>query len=95
MRTHPRQTWLIPLLAAPLSQVALSPCCTSEVLTWLAPNRDLAASNGTRGLTDDEAWLFLQFSHDYVGLAGAVLGSHLSLRNCLQNAIGHQTLSRP
>ncbi len=90
MRTHPRQTWLIPLLAVPLSNVALSPCCAPDVLNWCTPQCDpaamrrdadaiaalagaVAASNGTRGLTDEEAWLLLQFSHDYIGLGRAVL----------------------
>jgi hypothetical protein len=90
MRTHPRQTWLVPLLAVPLSHVALSASCTPEVLDRCVPTRDhaamrrdaaiiaataaaVAASNGTRGLTDDEAWLFLQFSHDYVGIGQAIL----------------------
>ena len=57
--------------------MALSSCCTRNVLHWCAPNRDLAemreeaativalagavaASNGARGLTDDEAWLLLR-----------------------------------
>lgn len=90
MRTHPRQAWLVPLLAVPLSQLALSPCCPSDVLDWCVPGHDLAAlrraaadveaaasavaaSNRSRGLTAEEAWLLLQFSHDYVGLGYAIL----------------------
>ena len=90
MRTHPRQTWLLPLLAVPLSHVALSPSCTSDVLDWCVPTRDhaamrrdaaaisalaaaVAASDGTRGLTDDEAWLLQRFTHDYLALGHAAL----------------------
>ena len=90
MRTNPRQTWLVPLLAVPLSHVALSPSCRRDVLAWCAPNHDLnqlhadaviiaalaqtvAVSNGTRGLTDEEAWLLLRFNYDYIGLARAGL----------------------
>jgi len=28
----------------------------------------VAASDGTRPLTDDEAWLLLKFSHDFLGV---------------------------
>src|SRR5262245_5587442 len=90
MRAHPRQTWLIPLLAVPLSHVALSPRCTDEILTWCCPNRDhaemrrdaariadlvaaVSASNGARGLSDEEALLLLLFSHDYLGLGYTIL----------------------
>src|SRR5690349_16157659 len=90
MREHPRQSWLIPLLALPLSHVALSPACTDEILPWCCPNRvhaamrrdaariaDLAAavsaSNAGRGLSDEEAFLLLQFSHDFLGLPYTIL----------------------
>jgi hypothetical protein len=37
MSRNLRQSWLVPLLAGPLSQVALSPCCTDDVLVLCAP----------------------------------------------------------
>jgi hypothetical protein len=89
MNEHPRQTWLVPLLAVPLSDVALSACST-EMLALCAPDEDLqdmrrqaaavaalaravAGSDGVRGLTDQEALLLHDFTSDYVGLGRAAL----------------------
>jgi len=90
MRDRTRQTWLVPLLAVPLSHVALSPRFPGDTLDYWLPGYDLAvmrreadtvaalaaavaASSGTRALSDDEAYRLLEFSHDYVGLAYASL----------------------
>jgi hypothetical protein len=90
MRSDPRQTWLVPLLAIPLSHVALSTCGIPDALASSAPGHDvagirreaasiaalartIAASNGTRGITDEEAWALLRFSYAYVGFGRLAL----------------------
>lgn len=53
MRDHARQHWLVPLLAVPLSQIALSPSCAGEVLERaLLPDQHDALRQAATGVSD-------------------------------------------
>jgi hypothetical protein len=88
MRTHVRESWLVPLLAVPLTEIALSPILDDEDLVRLGGKqlegrgRDLARRTqavidsvirAEHSLTDEEALLLVEASHDLLGLSSAFL----------------------
>lgn len=90
LRTRPRETWLVPLLAVPLSRIAVSPLCADDDLRLYSGGQDparvresaarveglvqaTAEADGGHELTDEEAFLLMEFTHDCVGLGCAVL----------------------
>jgi hypothetical protein len=84
MRTQTRESWLVPLLAVPLSRIALSPVLDEDDIVLYAGDQAaggklqrLALSvEGViqstmvtgRALTDEEAVLLVECSHDCLGL---------------------------